>query len=129
MNFNDTSLIKHNTILRLLCSALITLLVVSFPVECPQFLRLLSRVPLSHLAGILIQSSLPVVKSLSGPLSHLACHLFQPSLPVVKSLRGPRSHLACQLSQSSLTVVRWCHKLSENSFNAPISGTCSVLLV
>ena len=57
MDFNDTRLTKQTTFLRLLCSALSTLLDVSFPVECPLFLRSLSRVPLSHL----FQSSLPVV--------------------------------------------------------------------
>ena len=64
------------------------------------------------------------VKSASGPISHVACHLLQSSLPVVKSLRGPFSHLACHLFQSSLKVVRWCHQLSENTFNARAPVQC-----
>ena len=128
MDFNHTRLTKQKTMVRLLCSALITLLDISFPIECPLFLRSLSRVSFSHLAGHLFQASLPVVESLSDSLSHLACHLFQSSLPVVKSLRGPLSHLTCHLSQSSKSHADVTSYLKTHS-TPPNSGTCSMLLI
>ena len=118
----------NRTFLRLLCS-------VDHTAGClfPGRVSSVSEICIPSTIFPLGWSPIPV-KSASGQVSHWSTFPLGLSPVPVKSPSGQVtqrsfSHLACHLFQSSLTVVRWCHKLSENPFMAPSSGTCSMLLV
>ena len=131
MGFNDTRLTKQNAPL---CPTLFVLILCWLSLWRVQRL---SPVPLSHLAGHLFQSSLPVVRRLTKQNTSVCPFLFVLVragclFGLFSTFRIPFLRTTFPLGWSPVPVkslmVRWSCKLSENLNNAPHSGTCIKLL-